>query len=415
MATWSHSRIQSFRNCPRQYFYKYVARVKLPDEPETIEQFLGSRVHDALEWLYGQVQRGRTPDAAALVASFVADWDAQWHAGVVSPGDARPPVEQRDEASHWLSEYHARHAPFGGARIVGLEQRIGFTLDAAADVRMTGFIDRLDVGPDGTWRIHDYKTNRRLPTQQDKDADPQLAYYEIGIRTMWPEQVERVELTWHFLKFGVAITSRRTPAQLDALRAEALATIADAEARPKRDDAFPTHESRLCDWCAFQSVCPVRKHLVAVAALPEKKFARESGVKLVDAWTALDAKRAALRAELDQVEAEIAELKEALAAYAEKHDLEVIAGAEREAVVKHGEAVGFPRKSVAEEAESAEALEAQLRGSKWWDEASALDRYALKRLWDRRAQLDADLRALLEEHGRVEATLDVRLRKPKAK
>lgn len=413
MATWSHSRLESFRNCPRQYFYRYVARVKLPEEPETIEQFLGSRAHDALEWLYGEVQKGRTPDTAALLDAFRADWDAQWHDGVVSPADGRTPLEQREEAAHWLAAYHAAHAPFAGPRIVGLEQRIGFALDEAAGIRMTGFIDRLEAEPDGTWRIHDYKTNRRLPTQQDKDADPQLAYYEIGIRTMWPEQVKRVELTWHFLKFGVAITSRRTPEQLAALRGEALATIADAEARPPRAEAFPTNESRLCDWCGFQSVCPVRKHRFAVAGLPEKRFANESGVKLVDRWTALDEKRAALKAEIDALEAEIEEVREALAAYAEKHGLEVVAGAEREATVKRGEAVGFPRKSVTEEAESAEALEAQLRASPWWGEASSLDRYALKRLWDRRGELDADLRALLEEHARLEATLDVRLRKPK--
>ena len=413
MATWSHSRLESFRHCPRQFFYKYVARVKLPEEPETIEQFLGSRAHDALEWLYGEVQKGRVPDVAALLAAFRADWDAQWHDGVVSPADGRPPLEQRDEAAHWLATYHAAHAPFAGPRIVGLEQRIGFALDEAAGVRMTGFIDRLEASPDGTWRIHDYKTNRRLPTQQDKDADPQLAYYEIGIRTMWPEQVKQVELTWHFLKFGVAITSRRTREQLETLRREALATIREAESRPKREDAFPTNESRLCDWCAYQSVCPVRKHLVAVAALPEKRFAKESGVQLVDRWTVLDAKRAELKAEIEALESEIEEVKQALAAYAEKHDLEVVAGAEREATVKHGEAVIFPRKSVDGESESADALEAQLRASTWWAQTSSLDRHALKRLWDRRAELDADLRALLEEHARIEAALDVRLRKPK--
>jgi len=411
MAIWSHSRIESFRQCPRKFFYRYVAKVKLPEEPETIEQFVGQRAHDALEWLYGQVQRGTVPGAGELVAALRADWDAEWHDAITMPGGERPAAEFRTEAERWLADYHARHAPFTESRTLGLEKRIAFDLDEAGSVKMQGFIDRLAIGEDGAWQIHDYKTNRSLPTQQDKDADPQLAYYEIGIRRMWPGQVERVELTWHFLKFGVSITSSRTSGQLDELRGEALATISDIEGRPKDEAAFPTHETRLCAWCDFQQVCPVRKHLFALAELPPNRFANEPGVKLVDAWTALDAKRMEFKASMDEIEAEIEEVKEALAAFAAREGVDVVGGSEREATVKRSESVGFPRKTV--ETEQAAALEAQLRASPWWAEASALDRAALKRLYDRRSELDADLRALLEEHARVEAQLDVRLRKPK--
>lgn len=411
MAVWSHSRIESFRRCPRKYFYRYVARVKLPEEPESIEQFLGARAHDALERLYVEVQRGRVPSEADLLGWFREAWDAEWHDGVVSPADDRPPSEQRAEAERWLSDYHARHAPFGGARIVGVEKHITFPLDDAGSVKMQGFIDRLDIAGDGTWRIHDYKTNRRLPTQQDKDEDPQLAYYEIGVRRMWPA-AERVELAWHFLKFGVSITSRRTPEQLEALRGGALATIADAGSRPKDEAAFPVNETRLCDWCEFQQVCPVRKHRFKVAELPPSRFAREPGVKLVDRWTALDAKRLELKAAIEEIEAGIEEVREALVAFAEREGVEVVAGREREATVRRSESVVFPRKTV--ETGEATALEAQLRASRWWGEASALDRAALKRLWDRRTELDADLRALLEEFARIDEQVDVRLRRPRA-
>jgi hypothetical protein len=36
---------------------------------------------------------------------------------------------------------------------------------------MLGYIDRLAKGPDGLGEVHDYKTNRRLPTQADNDVD----------------------------------------------------------------------------------------------------------------------------------------------------------------------------------------------------------------------------------------------------
>ncbi len=345
MATWSHTRLEAFRNCARKYFYKYVARVKLPKEPESIEQFLGKRVHEALERLYLEAQRGRVASETELLGWFREAWAAEWHDAVVSPADDRTPDEQRAEAAGWLADFHARNAPFGGARIVGLEYPIGFPLDDAGKVRMRGVVDRLEIGNDGTWRIHDYKTNRKLPTQQQKDADPQLAYYEIGVRRMWPA-AERVELTWHFLKFGVSITSRRTPEQLEALRGEALETISDAEARPKDEAAFPVHETKLCDWCEFQQVCPVRKHLFQVAVLPPNRFADEPGVKLVDAWTGLDAKRLELKAAMEAVEAEIEEVRAALEAFAAREGVEVVAGSEREATVRPVESFVFPRNTV---------------------------------------------------------------------
>ena len=411
MAVWSHSRIESFRQCPRKFYYRYVKRVKLPEEPETIEQFVGSRAHDALEWLYGEVQRGRTPGLEPLLARLRADWDAEWHDAITMPAGERPAEEHRLETERWLGDYHARHAPFDQARTVGLEQRIAFDLDDAGTVKMQGFIDRLSIGADGTWQIHDYKTNRKLPTQQEKDADPQLAYYEIGVRRMWPGQAERVELVWHFLKFGVSITSRRSPDELVSLRESALVTITDATGRGKDETAFPPVESRLCSWCEFQSICPVRKHLFKVAELPPNKFVNEPGVKLVDQWAALDEQRRQLKASIEKLEDEIEQLQAALAAFAEREGVEVVAGSEREATVRTSESVLFPRKTY--EPDEAEALERQLRASRWWAEASSIDRSALARLWERRASLDADLRALLEEFARSELRTDVRLRKKK--
>jgi len=73
---------------------------------------------------------------------------------------------------------------------------------------------------------------------------------------------------------------------------------------PRKDEsAFPTNETRLCAWCEFQQICPVCKHLFKVRSAPNK-FASEPGVKLVDHWTALDAARADLKRQIEEIEAE---------------------------------------------------------------------------------------------------------------
>ena len=51
MPTFSISRIGTYRDCPRQYKFAYIERPQVEFE-DTVEAFLGSRVHEALEKLY---------------------------------------------------------------------------------------------------------------------------------------------------------------------------------------------------------------------------------------------------------------------------------------------------------------------------------------------------------------------------
>jgi len=51
MATYSHSRVSTYENCPYQYKLKYIDKVKV-DVPTTIECFMGDLVHQTLEKLY---------------------------------------------------------------------------------------------------------------------------------------------------------------------------------------------------------------------------------------------------------------------------------------------------------------------------------------------------------------------------
>ncbi len=40
---------------------------------------------------------------------------------------------------------------------------------------------------------------------------------------------------------------------------------------------YEPHESPLCDWCPYWDLCPVKKHLVKVEALPKDKWKDEPG------------------------------------------------------------------------------------------------------------------------------------------
>jgi hypothetical protein len=49
LTEYSHSRISNFENCKRQFRFRYIDEVK--SDRESIEAYLGKRVHEILERL----------------------------------------------------------------------------------------------------------------------------------------------------------------------------------------------------------------------------------------------------------------------------------------------------------------------------------------------------------------------------
>ena len=66
---YSHSKIQSYEQCPLKYKYKYIDKFP-PDIEKTVEAHLGSAVHDTLEWIYNSVQKGKSPPMIEEVIKY---------------------------------------------------------------------------------------------------------------------------------------------------------------------------------------------------------------------------------------------------------------------------------------------------------------------------------------------------------
>jgi Domain of unknown function DUF83. len=122
------------------------------------------------------------------------------------------------------------------------------------DFRFVGYIDRLSQRVDGTYEVHDYKTSSRLPLQRDIDEDWQLAIYQLGLQDIW-DDVNDVDLIWHYLAFDKEFRSKRSPEILESLKREIISKINDIEDTID----FEPKESMLCRWCAYQNLCSAGK------------------------------------------------------------------------------------------------------------------------------------------------------------
>lgn len=270
---YSASRLSAYESCPRQYKFRYLDR--MPRTEESIETFLGSRVHEALLELYRAVRLGKDPTLTDLLHDYYSQWSAHWH-------DRVKIVKQNYSIDHYkqfgercLTNYYRAHQPFNHGQTLGLEHQVTTSLDADGRYRIQGYIDRLVRVGSRCYEIHDYKTSGRLPGQEEIDADRQLALYQLAVEGMWPDTKE-VELVWHYLAFGRELRSRRTPTALEKLRGSTIALIDRIEA----DTELPPIKSGLCHWCAYQGICPLWKdHLVAQDAaqgLDPQSISREA-------------------------------------------------------------------------------------------------------------------------------------------
>lgn len=395
MARYSYSKLNAHRTCPLQYRFKYIDKLPVEVAP-SIEAFLGSRVHDALEWLYQQVAATRVPTTADVLAVYEARWDAE------RTSELRIVDHDLDEAAYraagrrCLELYVARHAPFADGIVLGLER--GFQIPLRGGLVLQGFIDRLMKAPDGAYEVHDYKTSQRLPTPEQARADEQGGWYALAVRHNFPAARD-VRLVWHYLRHDEQLVTTRTPSELEALEADIVRRVCEIETATE----FPARESRLCEWCDYMPVCPAKQHALAVRALPPNQYLGEPGVALVNRLAEL---RLSLQASNADTEAEIARVEQALLAYARERGYSVIVGDAYEAAISETDVLSFPKK----EDPTRPELEARVRELGLWDEASDLSLAKLEKTL-RSDGLPPSARAALEHFGTTRPRASVRLRK----
>lgn len=321
-AKYSVSRIGAFGQCRLQYKYRYIDR--LPSEMETIEAFMGSRVHEALKELYDLVKNRRIESKDWLLACYDELWEKNFSGSVKVVKKDLGADDYRKKGRACLSDYYDEYSPFDKAKVVSTEETISFTIrDGDQEFQFGGVLDRLDWNDrEGMFEIHDYKTSGSLMTKEEADANIQLPVYQIAIASRWPEAKEKAGLIWHYLLFNKQVESSRTAAQLEALEKEIIGKIREIESCAD----FPSNRSALCEWCGYQAVCPEWKHLRVVESLDPNEYLKDPGVVLVAKYAELEALKKDHQDEIARIEDEQDKVKEAALAFAEREKVRVLDG-----------------------------------------------------------------------------------------
>lgn len=226
MATYSHSRLKTFSQCPQRFLWQYVWKVR-PDV-EGVEAFVGKRVHETLENLYRRISRGDpAPALRELIAEFDGRWKKHWSENVRIVRD-HAADHYRNLGVACLEGYYRKHDPFHAGTTLSVEQSFHMPVEPGSRHHLRGFIDRIDLADDGTLEVHDYKTGRPQ-SLRSLENDQQVGFYEAAARFLYREY-RHVRMVWHFLRSGKEHRlPERPPGALADLRRRAHAQIVRIE------------------------------------------------------------------------------------------------------------------------------------------------------------------------------------------
>lgn len=242
----SPSRAADFKQCPLLYRYRAIDR--FPETP-TPAQTRGTLLHAALENLFDIPAELRTPESAELLVegAWAAMCEADPHlADILADGEVEKFVAG---AQKLMTTYYTMENPTA-FDADACEEHVEIDVD---DVRMRGFIDRIDVAPTGEVRVVDYKTGRCPGEAYEAKALFQMKFYALAILRTRGVVPHRLQLM--YLSDGQVLTYtperdelERFGRTLKAIWAAITDAVATGDFRPRR--------SRLCGTCEHQSRCP---------------------------------------------------------------------------------------------------------------------------------------------------------------
>ena len=237
--------------CPLLYRFRVIDR--LPEEPSPAA-VRGTLVHRVLELLFDEPPAGRDLGRANSLIPQA------WREVLEADDRLRPLFASDDDgalADEWLagtesllSTYFELEDP---RRLEPAEREFAVEVTLESGLRLRGFVDRLDVAPTGAMRVVDYKTGRAPHEAFEQRALFQMRFYALVLWRLRGEVPRRLQLMY----LGDAQIVSYEPDEHDLLAMERkLAALWAAIERAYDSGDWRPRKSKLCEWCAHQSLCP---------------------------------------------------------------------------------------------------------------------------------------------------------------
>lgn len=245
----SPSRAGDFMQCPLLYRFRVVDRLPEAPSPAAVR---GTVVHAVLERLFDLPRGSRTLEAARGL--LPSQWErVRTEAPEVSElfgGDPDAVGAWLTGAEDLLARWFELEDP---NRLEPADRELYVETVLDDGLMLRGYVDRLDVAPDGRMRVVDYKTGRAPRESYEAKALFQMKFYALvlwRLRGTVPAMLQLV-----YLGSGEILRYQPEEAELLATERKVKALWA-AITRAAQTGDWRASPGRLCDWCDHRSLCP---------------------------------------------------------------------------------------------------------------------------------------------------------------
>lgn len=226
----SYTRVNGYLNCPRCFYLREC--MGLP-EPSTPSLGLGSVAHDVLAKFFDRV---RNADAEGSAPPGAEELARMGRAGYMASLPEGVPASREDLdvlLAQLRGVLEGLHKPTD--HIVEIERaiRVPWILDGV-EHSLEAKVDRVDLLPDGGYRIVDYKTSLR-PTKKHltpEADDLQMGVYAMALEHLMGAPVKGVAEYW------LLATGQRGSISLEEIDVTAVRAVIDEAARGMLTGAF---------------------------------------------------------------------------------------------------------------------------------------------------------------------------------
>ncbi|GAA4422375.1 RecB family exonuclease [Georgenia halophila] len=247
-AAISPSRAKDFLQCPLLFRFRAIDRLPEPPSQAAVK---GSLVHNVLERLFDLPAAGRTEDAAHGLL------DPQWETLQEERPDVAEMFTGPEELTAWLAEARGLLTQYfrmeNPSRLEPAEREARVETELSSGILLRGFVDRMDVAPNGAVRVVDYKTGKSPHPSYQDDALFQMRFYALMLWRLHGTVPARLQLV--YLGNGRTLTHDPVEEELVAFERD-LEGLWQRMAGVARAEKFAPRPSRLCAWCSFQRYCP---------------------------------------------------------------------------------------------------------------------------------------------------------------
>ena len=301
----SYSSLQTYKQCPQKYKFQEIDRIPSKKSKEAV---FGTLIHNSLKFMFEKTPLFPTVDEVIEFyrSNFPSAENSVFETEIVRKA-------YFEEGLKMLKNFYAKNAPWNFS-VIDLESRFEIPLQDEKRQEthiLSGKIDRIDKLADETYEIIDYKTSKRLPSQESVDNDLQLSIYSLGIQKKWPHlKSEQIKVSLYFLKHGEKLTSSRTIDAVEKTKNDVIDTIGQIRKKLEKNETFEPVPSPLCDYCSYKPICPAWRHLYRKTQNTKSKVQTDEMEKIINEYFELKKTEQTNETRLDELQRQIKDYME---------------------------------------------------------------------------------------------------------